>query len=63
MPLFVVAMTRKPTKEQAENGAEDEIILAPTAVFAKDNQAAAVKAAVVGKVTDTTNVDVQVRPF
>ena len=64
--LFEVALIKKPTKKQAEDGAIEELIMAPTAVIAKDDKGAAIKAVVTNKDkidVDLAQVEVLVRPF
>jgi len=66
MPLFEVALIKQPTKKEAEEGAQEQLILAPSPVIARDSQAAAVQAVAknADKVgTDLSQVQVLVRPF
>lgn len=45
MPLFEVAVIRKPTKKEIEDGTVDEaMIMAPTPVIARDLQTAIIAA-------------------
>jgi hypothetical protein len=67
MPLFEVAIVRKPTKKEAEEGAVEETLLfGPKFVMARDGQTAAIKA-VMGedapKGMDLSRAEVQIRPF
>ena len=66
MPLFEVAIIKRPTKKESEEGGSDELVMEPKAVVAKDAQGAAI-AAVIGnkglESLDLTRVDVLVRPF
>lgn len=66
MPLFEVALIKRPTKKEEEDGKFEELILPPSPVIARDTQAAAVQAVAsnadkVGK--DLAQVQVLVRPF
>ena len=42
--LFLVAIVENPTKKEVENGGLGRLVLMPTAVIARDAQAAAVNA-------------------
>ena len=42
--LFEVAMIEMPTKEDAEKGKLERLVMAPTAIIARDTQTAAAKA-------------------
>ena len=63
--LYEVAMILKPTKKVREEGALESLVMEPTAVIAKNEQAAAVSAALQKKLTgvDMNQVEVLVRPF
>ena len=64
--LYLVALIQKPTKKQEEDGKQDELILAPTPVIARDDKSAAVQAVANSKDKikgDLSNVEVIVRPF
>ena len=64
--LYLVALVQKPTKKEEEEGKLEELILAPTAVIARDDKSAAVQAVHNNrtKITaDLNNVEVIVRPF
>lgn len=64
--LYIVAIIQKPTKKQEEEGVQEQLILAPTPVIARDDKAAAVKAVTTNKDKiegDLSNVEVIVRPF
>lgn len=64
--LFEVALIQKPTKKEADDGQLEKLILAPTAVIAKDDKTAGVIAVMQCKdkiTTDLSNVEVLVRPF
>lgn len=64
MPLFEVAILRKPTPKEEENGAVEELVLGPKAVVARDPQSAAISAAMdSGTKIDMARCDVIVRPF
>jgi hypothetical protein len=67
MPLFEVAIIKKPTKKEIEEGSGvEELLFGPKAVLARDGQAAAITA-VTGKDApaslDMTRAEVLVRPF
>ena len=67
MPLFEVAIIRKPTKKEVDEGTGVEsLVLAPKAVVARDAQGAVI-AAVTGdggiKDFDPNKCEVLVRPF
>lgn len=64
--LFLVALVQKPTKKEEEDGKQETLILAPTAVIARDDKSAAVQAVAQNKDKisgDLSNVEVIVRPF
>lgn len=64
--LYLVALIQKPTKKELEDGKQEQLILAPTAVIAQDDKAAAVKAVTQNKDKiegNLDNVEVLVRPF
>ena len=66
--LYLVALVKKPTKKEIEDeGKQEELILAPTAVIARDDKSAAVQAVHTNKDkirdADLNNVEVLVRPF
>lgn len=64
MPLFEVAITEMPTKKEAEEGATEKLIMAPRAVVARDQQSAAVAAAMeAGDGFDANKSLIHVRPF
>jgi hypothetical protein len=64
MPLFEVAITENPTKKEAEDGATEKLIMAPKAVIARDQQSAAVAAALEAGVSFDPNKSlIHVRPF
>jgi hypothetical protein len=67
MPLFEVAIIEKPTRKEAEDGAAEKLIVAPKAVIARDERAAAINAIMELTTPPTsTNRDrweVLVRPF
>ena len=67
MPLIEIAVLSLPTKEEAENGALETIILEPTAIIANDGQSAAM-AVVIDfpekfKDVDRSRMQVLTRPF
>jgi hypothetical protein len=67
MPLFEVAIIKKPTKKESEEGTGvEELLFGPKAVLARDGQTAAI-AAVTGKDApvglDMARAEVLVRPF
>jgi len=64
--LYEVALIQKPTKNEAEDGKQEELILPPTPVIACDDKAAGVKAVLDNKdkiTVDLSRVTVLVRPF
>jgi hypothetical protein len=64
--LYEVALIQQPTEKEQEDGAQEKLILAPTAVIAKDEQSAGVAAVLdhKGEITcDINRVQVLVRPF
>lgn len=68
--LFEVAIIEKPTKSEIEQGKSERIVLAPTAVCAKDRDAAIVAATLAanatqspGPISDPARTEVLVRPF
>lgn len=67
MPLFEVAIVKKPTKKEVEDGSAEEVLLfGPKPVIARDGQTAAIKA-VTGedapKGMDLSRAEVLIRPF
>ena len=67
MPLFEVAIVKKPTRKEVEEGTgNEELLFGPKAVLARDQQTAAI-AAVTGKDApagiDMSRAEVLVRPF
>jgi hypothetical protein len=67
MPLFEVAILRKPTKKEMEEGTGTEtLVFGPLAVLARDQQSAGL-IAVAGpdapKGLDLTRAEVLIRPF
>ncbi len=64
MPLFEVDIVKKPTKKDAEDGAVEELVLAPTPVIARDSQGAGIAAVVKADLKiDLQRCEVLVRPF
>lgn len=65
MPLFEVAILKKPTKKEVEDGsAREELVFGPKAVVAKDDQSAAIAAVMAsGEKIDMERAEVLVRPF
>lgn len=69
MPLFEVALMKRPTKKEIEEGTgQEELIFGPKAVVAKDAQGAAIVAVLDNKGElpddiDMSRIDVLVRPF
>ncbi len=66
MPLYEVAIIERPTRKEAEDGTPEKLILKPTAVIAKDEQAAAISAVMDNPLppdTDRQRLEVLVRPF
>jgi len=67
MPLFEVAIIKKPTKKEIEEGTGvEELLFGPKAVLAKDAQTAAINAVMnengAGKI-DMNRAEVLIRPF
>lgn len=67
MPLFEVAIIRKPTKKEVEEGTGEEgLVLPPTSVVARDSNAAVISAVTQNggiKNFDPNKCEVLVRPF
>lgn len=66
MPLFEVAIVKKPTKKEIEeDGAVEELVFGPKAVVARDAQGAAIAAVMSGDAPkiDMNKAEVLVRPF
>jgi hypothetical protein len=67
MPLFEVAIIRKPTKKEIDEGtADEELILGPIAVVARNTNAAVIAAISKngsGKTLDPNRCEVIVRSF
>lgn len=66
MPLYEVALIERPTKKELEDGQQEKLILAPTAVIASDDRSAGVQAVLQNKDKiqgDLSRVTVLVRPF
>lgn len=65
MPLFEVAILRKPTNKEIQDGtAREELVFGPKAVVAKDDQSAAIAAVMQSKEQiDMERAEVLVRPF
>lgn len=64
--LYEVALIQKPTPKELEEGKVETLILAPTAVIAKDDKSAGVQAVMQNKdkiTGDLARVEVLVRPF
>lgn len=67
MPLFEVAIIKKPTKKEVEEGTGvEELVLPPTSVIARDPNSAVIAAVTSGeglKGFDSNRCEVLVRPF
>ncbi len=67
MPLFEVAIIKKPTKKELEEGTGTELLVfGPEPVIARDGQSAAITAVTGPKAPqglDMTRAEVIVRPF
>ena len=65
MPLFDVVVVEHPTKDDAENGQLERLVLGPTTVVARDSQGAAISAVLSEKNfdIDKSRMEVIVRPF
>lgn len=64
MALFEVAILERPTKKEAEEGAQETLVFGPKAIVANDAQSAAI-AAVMGESVkvDRSRMVVLTRPF
>lgn len=64
MALFEVAILERPTKKEAEEGAEERLVFGPKAIVANDGQSAAI-AAVMGEgiTVEKSRMVVLTRPF
>lgn len=64
MALFEVAILERPTKKEAEEGAQEKLVFGPKAIVANDAQGAAI-AAVMGEdvKVDKARMVVLTRPF
>lgn len=65
MPLFEVALLKKPTRKEVEDGTgREELVFGPKSVVAKDQQSAAIAAVMQSdQKLDMERVEVLVRPF
>lgn len=66
MPLYTVAIIKKPTPKAREDGALETMVLEPTSVIARDDKSASLQALLNSKDkigTDVSDVEVLVRPF
>lgn len=66
MSLFQVALIRKPTKKEGEDGKLEELITGPDTIVARDEKGAVMAAIMANKDkigTDADRVEVVVRPF
>ena len=67
MPLYEVALIKKPTKKEAEDGALETLVMPPTSIIAKDDRAAGFQAILNNRDkipgVDLSSVEVLVRPF
>lgn len=66
MPLYEIAITQKPTKKEAEEGAQEALKFGPKAVVAKDQQSAVIDLAMSGELPkdiDRTRMEIHCRPF
>lgn len=64
--LYEVALIEKPTPKEVEEGKQEKLVLAPTAVIAKDDKSAGVQAVIQNRdklPEDLSRVEVLVRPF
>lgn len=64
--LYEVALIQQPTPKEIEEGKVEVLVMAPTAVIAKDEQSAGVAAVMQKKdeiKCDITRIQVLVRPF
>lgn len=65
MPLFEVAILKKPTRKEVEDGSgREELLFGPEPVVARDEQSAGIAAVMKsGKQIDMERAEVLVRPF
>lgn len=65
MPLFEIAILKTPTKKEKEDGQQEELIVGPEAVIAKDRETAAMAAVRRPEAADLdlNRMEVIVRPF
>lgn len=66
MPLFEVAIVKKPSKKEIEEGITEQLVFGPKAIIAKDHQGAGIAAVLSGDKpadVDMSKCDVLVRPF
>lgn len=64
MPLFEVAVISKPSKNDSDAGKSDAVILKPTPIVARDQQAAILKATkLLDESVDLDKCEVLARPF
>ena len=64
MALFEVAILERPTKKEAEEGAQEKLVFGPKAIVANDAQGAAIAAVMGENVTvDKARMVVLTRPF
>jgi hypothetical protein len=66
MPLFEIAITQRPTKKEAEEGASEKLMFGPKAVVAADKEAAVIDLAMSGELPqeiDRKRMEIHCRPF
>lgn len=65
MPLYELAIIERPTKKEAEEGAQEKLVFGPRAVIAKDHQSALLGLILSGEIPkmDAAKAEVLVRPF
>jgi hypothetical protein len=66
MPLFEVAILRRPTKKEHEDGAGEELLYGPKAMLAKDKETAGLmvmRSKDVPEDLDLNRADLIIRPF
>lgn len=66
MPLYEVAIVRKMTKKESEDGGTEKLVMPPVFIMAKDPQTAAMSAVMGDKAPkglDLNRDEVLVRPF
>lgn len=63
MPLFEVAIIRKPSTKEAEDGALETLLYGPVTIIAKDKRIAEFQAIADAQISDTDRLEVLARSF